>query len=190
METHLLGKAFCGVTSDVWAVEMGSLTYPVAVGHAAAVRDLPLGLTAQMFLQAFAANLVACATRLVPLGQTEGQRLIRDLTPLCQRVAKRKRFEIGLDALGSTAFLARHRVDETRNSIFKDVPNMSSMNGPLRVGIGGPVGAGKTTLTAALSEALRDKVSVGVITNDIYTREDAEALMRMQILPQGPDHRC
>ncbi len=61
---------------------------------------------------------------------------------------------------------------------------MSSMNGPLRVGIGGPVGAGKTTLTAALSEALRDKLSVGVITNDIYTREDAEALMRMQILPQ------
>lgn len=61
---------------------------------------------------------------------------------------------------------------------------MSSMNGPLRVGIGGPVGAGKTTLTAALSEALRDTVSIGVITNDIYTREDAEALMRMQILPQ------
>ncbi len=61
---------------------------------------------------------------------------------------------------------------------------MSSMNGPLRVGIGGPVGAGKTTLTAALSEALREKLSVGVITNDIYTREDAEALMRMQILPQ------
>lgn len=61
---------------------------------------------------------------------------------------------------------------------------MTSMNGPLRVGIGGPVGAGKTTLTAALAEALRDKLSVGVITNDIYTREDAEALMRMQILPQ------
>ncbi|WP_171182034.1 urease accessory protein UreG [Ruegeria sp. HKCCD8929] len=61
---------------------------------------------------------------------------------------------------------------------------MSSINGPLRVGIGGPVGAGKTTLTAALSEALRDVCSVGVITNDIYTREDAEALMRMQVLPQ------
>ncbi len=61
---------------------------------------------------------------------------------------------------------------------------MSKMNGPLRVGIGGPVGAGKTTLTAALSEALRDHVSIGVITNDIYTQEDAEALMRMQILPQ------
>ncbi len=61
---------------------------------------------------------------------------------------------------------------------------MTSMNGPLRVGIGGPVGAGKTTLTAALSEALRDLYSIGVITNDIYTQEDAEALMRMQILPQ------
>ncbi len=61
---------------------------------------------------------------------------------------------------------------------------MISTNGPLRVGIGGPVGAGKTTLTAALSEALRDVCSVGVITNDIYTQEDAEALMRMQILPQ------
>ena len=57
------------------------------------------------------------------------------------------------------------------------------MNGPLRIGIGGPVGAGKTTLTARLAEALRDAVSVGVITNDIYTQEDAEALMRMQVLP-------
>jgi len=52
------------------------------------------------------------------------------------------------------------------------------------VGIGGPVGAGKTSLTAALARALRDTHSIGVITNDIYTQEDAEALMRMQILPQ------
>lgn len=61
---------------------------------------------------------------------------------------------------------------------------MSSQHGPLRVGIGGPVGAGKTTLTAALSQAMRDKYSLGVITNDIYTQEDAEALLRMQILPE------
>jgi len=57
-------------------------------------------------------------------------------------------------------------------------------NGPLRIGIGGPVGAGKTTLTATLAKALRDSHSIGVITNDIYTQEDAEALMRMQILPR------
>ena len=50
---------------------------------------------------------------------------------------------------------------------------MTSPNGPLRVGIGGPVGAGKTTLTEQLCRALRDEFSVAVITNDIYTREDA-----------------
>ncbi|MEQ6247527.1 urease accessory protein UreG [Sulfitobacter sp. HNIBRBA3233] len=61
---------------------------------------------------------------------------------------------------------------------------MTEMNGPLRVGIGGPVGAGKTTLTAAIARALHPALSLGVITNDIYTQEDAEALMRMQILPQ------
>ena len=61
---------------------------------------------------------------------------------------------------------------------------MSSPNGPLRVGIGGPVGAGKTTLTEQLCRALREDYSVAVITNDIYTREDAEYLMRAQALPQ------
>lgn len=60
---------------------------------------------------------------------------------------------------------------------------MASLNGPLRVGIGGPVGAGKTTLTEQLSRALAPRLSMAVITNDIYTREDAEALMRQQILP-------
>ena len=60
---------------------------------------------------------------------------------------------------------------------------MTSPHGPLRIGIGGPVGAGKTTLTAALCRSLRDEFSVGAITNDIYTQEDAEALMRMQVLP-------
>lgn len=57
-------------------------------------------------------------------------------------------------------------------------------HGPLRVGIGGPVGAGKTTLTAALCAAMKERHSVAVITNDIYTREDAEFLMRAQILPE------
>ena len=61
---------------------------------------------------------------------------------------------------------------------------MSKMNGPVRIGIGGPVGAGKTSLTAALARRLSQRYSIGVITNDIYTREDAEALMRLQILPE------
>ena len=61
---------------------------------------------------------------------------------------------------------------------------MNKMNGPVRIGIGGPVGAGKTSLTAALARRLSERYSIGVITNDIYTREDAEALMRLQILPE------
>lgn len=58
----------------------------------------------------------------------------------------------------------------------------NTRNGPLRVGIGGPVGTGKTTLTAELCKAMRDKWSIGVVTNDIYTSEDADALVRMQAL--------
>jgi urease accessory protein len=60
---------------------------------------------------------------------------------------------------------------------------MSPSHGPLRVGIGGPVGSGKTTLTAALCRALRERYDICAITNDIYTKEDAEILMRMQALP-------
>ena len=61
---------------------------------------------------------------------------------------------------------------------------MNKMNGPVRIGIGGHVGAGKTSLTAALARRLSERYSIGVITNDIYTLEDAEALMRLQILPE------
>ena len=57
--------------------------------------------------------------------------------------------------------------------------------GPLKVGIGGPVGAGKTSLTEALCKKLSKKVSMAVISNDIYTIEDAEYLMKAQALPLG-----
>jgi urease accessory protein len=63
-------------------------------------------------------------------------------------------------------------------------PAAISAHGPLRVGIGGPVGAGKTTLTEALARLLAPHHSMAVITNDIYTREDAEFLLRAQALPE------
>lgn len=59
-----------------------------------------------------------------------------------------------------------------------------TQNGPLRVGIGGPVGSGKTTLTEKLCKAMRDHFSIGVVTNDIYTKEDAMMLARLQALPE------
>ena len=52
------------------------------------------------------------------------------------------------------------------------------------VGVGGPVGSGKTALVLALCRALRDRLSLGVVTNDIFTREDAEFLLRNQALPR------
>ncbi|WP_252381475.1 urease accessory protein UreG [Desulfovulcanus ferrireducens] len=54
---------------------------------------------------------------------------------------------------------------------------------PLRVGIGGPVGSGKTALIDIICKKLRDKYQIAVVTNDIYTREDAEFLIRSQALP-------
>jgi urease accessory protein len=61
---------------------------------------------------------------------------------------------------------------------------MTSGNGPLRVGIGGPVGSGKTTLTEKLCKAMRSEFSIAVVTNDIYTREDAMMLVRLQALSE------
>jgi urease accessory protein len=58
-----------------------------------------------------------------------------------------------------------------------------SRDGPLRVGIGGPVGSGKTALVAGLCRSLAGRYQTAVVTNDIYTREDAEALLRMGVLP-------
>jgi urease accessory protein len=60
---------------------------------------------------------------------------------------------------------------------------MNNKFGPLKVGIGGPVGAGKTSLTEALCKKLSKQVSMAVISNDIYTIEDAEYLMKVQALP-------
>ena len=60
---------------------------------------------------------------------------------------------------------------------------MNNINGPLKVGIGGGIGTGKTSLTEALCRYLSKKVSMAVISNDIYTKEDAEFLMKNQALP-------
>ena len=62
-----------------------------------------------------------------------------------------------------------HRPDGTRRA--------------LRIGLGGPVGSGKTATVAALCRALRDSYALAVVTNDIYTREDAEFLLREAVLP-------
>merc|ERR1712034_249095 len=65
-----------------------------------------------------------------------------------------------------------------------DRPRRSREPGePLRIGVGGPVGSGKTALVAALCRQLRDELSLAVLTNDIYTTEDADFLRRNAVLP-------
>jgi urease accessory protein len=59
----------------------------------------------------------------------------------------------------------------------------NTMSNPLRVGVGGPVGSGKTALLDALCKAMRDTYDIAVVTNDIYTQEDAQFLMRSEALP-------
>ena len=60
----------------------------------------------------------------------------------------------------------------------------SSNTSPLRVGVGGPVGSGKTALLDALCKRMRDHFQIAVVTNDIYTQEDAQFLIRSQALPE------
>lgn len=64
-----------------------------------------------------------------------------------------------------------------------DTPSEDRTHRPLRVGIGGPVGSGKTAVVAALCRTLAHEVSMGVVTNDIFTTEDADALRRNAVLP-------
>lgn len=86
-ETDLQGAAFCDVVLATWDLDLGRLTYPVAVGRTARALNLDPELTAAMFLQSFVSNLTAAAMRLVPLGQVDGQKTQLALKPLCIKIA-------------------------------------------------------------------------------------------------------
>jgi len=70
----------------------------------------------------------------------------------------------------------------TTATLAKSAPSASAYKEPLRVGIGGPVGSGKTALTLALCQRLRDTYNIAVVTNDIYTKEDAQFLTKNEAL--------
>ena len=100
LETMAQGAAFLAAVGAVWPqpalaglVRSPEIAYPVAVGASSAAHGLPLPATAQAFLQAFAANLVSVGVRLVPLGQTDGLRVLAGLEPVLARL-----LEVGLGA--------------------------------------------------------------------------------------------
>ncbi|AUQ55991.1 urease accessory protein UreF [Phaeobacter inhibens] len=108
-ETDLQGAAFCQITRSVWLKTdqngiPAKLTYPVAVGFAAICCSMPLQATIALYLQAFAANLVAAGQRLAPIGQSEAQACLHALAPLCQDIAEQTN-EGDLGQLSSTSFL-------------------------------------------------------------------------------------
>ncbi|MBS8225853.1 urease accessory protein UreF [Vannielia litorea] len=105
-ETVDQGTAFARTVSALWPDRAVSpMAYPVAVGRAAALHGLPLELTATMYVQAVIGNLVAVATRAVPLGQTEAQAMLARLTKRCEAVAQ-EAIAGGLDNLGTASFAA------------------------------------------------------------------------------------
>ena len=104
LEQTLQGAAFGKTTEAIWGGNGPDLVYPVAVGKAAAALRIDVTLTAAMYLHAVISNLISAAMRLMALGQTDGQRILAALTPLCDQTAK-DTDGTTLDDLQSTAFL-------------------------------------------------------------------------------------
>jgi urease accessory protein len=99
------GQAFARVTSDVWHIALPPLQFSIAIGRAASLADLPLAPVVTLYLQAFLANLVSAAQRLMPLGQTQAQQVLADLNMLCLQIEAETQ-GLGLDDITSSAFLS------------------------------------------------------------------------------------
>jgi urease accessory protein len=126
LETLAQGTAFLSAIRAVWphptldrmAAIGDDTAYPVAVGACAAAHGLPLAASAQAFIQAFAANLVSAGVRLIPLGQTDGLRVIARLEALIPTVVEGA-LAATLDDIGGIAIMAdiasmRHETQYTR----------------------------------------------------------------------------
>jgi urease accessory protein len=127
LETTALGRAFIDVTQAAWPCRAltrlrrlwhGPIAYPVAAGVACAGHDIPLAPAAHAFLVALITNWISAGVRLIPLGHTDGQRLLSALEPAVAQAAQRA-LGSGLDDIGSATFRAdlasaRHETQYTR----------------------------------------------------------------------------
>lgn len=119
LETTAQGRAFAEVTDASW----GSFgcehpPYAIAIGVASARHGIPIAMTVDMFLHAFASNLISACVRLVPLGQTAGQKILAALMPVVRGVAQ-EALEADVDDIGGCAFGSdiasmRHETQEVR----------------------------------------------------------------------------
>ena len=127
LETTAQGRAFVEIARTAWhsasldrliATCKAGIVYPVAVGLVSAAHHIPLAPTAHAFLHAVVANWISAGARLVPLGQTDSQRVLAQLEPIVVATAKRV-LSASLDDLGSATFRAdlaslRHETQYTR----------------------------------------------------------------------------
>ena len=108
----MTGAAFAAVTRAVWGFDVPDMALPLVVGRAAALAGLPLKSVVQLYLQGLASAQVQAALRLIPLGQTAGQRVLHRLSPLCARIAEESLSltseDIGSCALGLDLAAMRH----------------------------------------------------------------------------------
>jgi len=125
LETLAQGSAFLAAVRAIWSHpaldglgQENEIAYPIAVGACAAAHGLPLAPTAQAFVQAFAANLISAGVRLIPLGQTDGLRVVARLEPLIPRIVAGA-LAASLGDIGGAAIMAdiasmRHETQYTR----------------------------------------------------------------------------
>ena len=104
-ETQLQGGAFCKIMREVWSLEIDDLTLPIALALAAKNESIDQNLVVPAYLHSFCSNLISVAMRLIPIGQTDGQKTLRELSTLIsdsvRAVAKSDK-----DDLGSACFLS------------------------------------------------------------------------------------
>ena len=105
LETTAQGAAFAKTTRAVWPADLPDMAYPVAVGAAARMHDLPLEETTALYLHAFIANLVSAAVRFMPLGQTDGQSVLSAMTQIIDQTTQ-DALRASLDDLGGCAVRA------------------------------------------------------------------------------------
>lgn len=104
-EAERQGAAFAAVTREVWRLDLPAHLLPVSLGRAARLMEMPVCAVAALHLHAFAGNLVSAAQRLIRLGQTEAQRALARLAPLCLDISKVAR-DAEPEDLASRGFLS------------------------------------------------------------------------------------
>ena len=105
LETKLQGSAFAKVIEDVWQQDIGELSLPIAVALAAKNQSIEQDLILPAYLHAFCSNLISAAIRLIPIGQTEGQRIMLELYPTISDLVKTAS-ESEIDDLNSACFFS------------------------------------------------------------------------------------